>query len=427
MTAALPSRVAHILAPFKGMTLLAAVSGGADSVALLHATVMAGAAPVVVNCNFHLRGEESDRDSRFVAALAARLGLECVSYNFDAAEYAREKGISLEMACRELRYEKFFSLLRERDAARILVAHNSDDQIETLFLNLMRGAGMKGLAGMRTDDEKILRPLLSTSRKEIESFLLAIGESHITDSSNADDHFNRNFIRHRILPLLESRWPQARHSILDSMEHLRSQSTLLAELSGINAESHFLPFSSLQGCSERGSLIHLFISPFGGSPAIAAEMERHLDNHLSGKRWLLPQATVWSERDGFRIIPTSADIPSEDPVHLFEETVMQNDPQTLAVIMRNNDNTILYSPLPLSELIFRHPLPGDRIRPLGLNGSTTVSKIMKDARLSGDEKGKIIVAAKRSDGEIIWIEGLKRSRISLIDNAVSIIYRISRR
>lgn len=106
---------------------------------------------------------------------------------------------------------------------------------------------------------------------------------------------------------------------------------------------------------------------------------------------------------------------------------MQNDPHTLAAIMRNNDNTILYSPLPLSELIFRHPLPGDRIRPLGLNGSTTVSKIMKDARLSGDEKGKIIVAAKRSDGEIIWIEGLKRSRISLIDNAVSIIYRISRR
>jgi len=156
--------------------VLAGVSGGADSVALLlalrsdpHMELTA------VHCNFHLRGEESDRDMLFVEQLSGRLGVPLVTVHFDVPEYIRRNGVSVEMACRDLRYAEFRRIMSQVGAGRIAVAHNADDNAETLLLNLMRGAGVAGLRGMRPDTGEVIRPLLSLSRADIERYLDAKG------------------------------------------------------------------------------------------------------------------------------------------------------------------------------------------------------------------------------------------------------------
>ena len=152
----------HILSPNEAY--LVAVSGGADSVVLLRVMLALGFSCKVAHCNFHLRGEESLRDERFVTALCRDLGVECIVTHFDVPAYERKHGVSTEMACRELRYAWFRELMREHSLDAVVVAHHSDDNVETLFLNLMRGSGIAGLTAMRPVSGDVRRPLLGVSR-----------------------------------------------------------------------------------------------------------------------------------------------------------------------------------------------------------------------------------------------------------------------
>ena len=193
--------------------VIAGISGGADSVAMLLGLHEAGADITAIHCNFHLRGEESERDRRFVEKLCQRLEIPLVVIDFDVNDYMLRHKISTEMACRELRYAEFRRILNEKKADRIAVAHHADDNAETLLLNLMRGAGVAGMRGMVPDTGEIIRPLLEVSRTEILHYLESKGETYVTDSTNLISDYRRNFLRNEILPLLESRWPEARRSI----------------------------------------------------------------------------------------------------------------------------------------------------------------------------------------------------------------------
>ena len=169
-----------------GSRVLVTVSGGADSVALLCLLNGLGYDCVAAHCNFHLRGEESMRDERFVRALCGKLGVECVVRDFDVPAYMAEHKVSMEMACRELRYGWFEEVRESSGCAVIAVAHHSDDSVETFFLNMLRGCGIAGLAGIKPVNGRIVRPFLCVSRADIEEYLQEIRQDYIVDSTNLE-------------------------------------------------------------------------------------------------------------------------------------------------------------------------------------------------------------------------------------------------
>ena len=181
--------------------ILLAVSGGIDSMYLANRApeLFPGARFAVAHCNFRLRGEESDADESFVRAWCAERGWTCFVEHFDTAPYAAEHGLSIEMAARELRYAWFGQLCREQGFDAVAVAHNADDNAETLVLNLLRGTGTRGLRGMG-DRDGIVRPLLGTTRAEIRAWMQGHGCAWREDSTNADNALKRNRIRNEVFP-----------------------------------------------------------------------------------------------------------------------------------------------------------------------------------------------------------------------------------
>ena len=210
-------------------TLIVALSGGADSVALLASLASIGNLRLIAaHCNFHLRGEESMRDQHFVEKICSELGVPLLIKDFDVPEFQRQNpSASLEMACRDLRYDWFRSLLSKYKADRIATGHNADDNIETMFLNLLRGSGTTGLKGMITDTGTILRPLLSLHRNEIEDYLNYKHLDYIVDSSNLTSDFRRNFLRNEILPMLRDRWPGLNKALDRSIKLIKAENDVI--------------------------------------------------------------------------------------------------------------------------------------------------------------------------------------------------------
>ena len=203
------------------MRILLAVSGGIDSMYLANRApeLFPGARFAVAHCNFTLRGDESDGDEQFVRDWCAAHGLECFVQRFETTAYAAEHGISIEMAARELRYAWFARLCREGGFAAVAVAHNADDNAETMLLNLLRGTGTRGLRGMG-DRDGIVRPLLDTPRAEIRDWMLAHGCAWREDSTNADSTPKRNRIRNEVFPIFAKINPSFLRTLGEDMERI---------------------------------------------------------------------------------------------------------------------------------------------------------------------------------------------------------------
>lgn len=178
--------------------ILVGVSGGIDSMVLLHLLTHAGFSVGVAHCNFSLRGEESDADEQFVRYHCLMNGIPVHSIKFDTLEYANENGLSIQVAARELRYAYFDEICKEHKYTRIAIAHNLNDSVETVMLNLCRGTGLRGLTGIKPINGNIIRPLLFATRNQIEEYATLHKISYREDSSNATIKYKRNFIRHKI-------------------------------------------------------------------------------------------------------------------------------------------------------------------------------------------------------------------------------------
>ena len=181
--------------------VLVGLSGGADSVALLGVLVRLGYPCIALHCNFHLRGEESDRDEAFACEFAESLEVPFHKIDFDTISYAGEKHLSIEMAARELRYAWFEEMRERLGGQAIAVAHHRDDNVETVLMNLIRGTGIRGMSGIRPRNGFIVRPLLCVSREDILAWLADQGYAYMVDSTNLSDAYTRNFIRLNVLPL----------------------------------------------------------------------------------------------------------------------------------------------------------------------------------------------------------------------------------
>lgn len=253
--------------------VIAGISGGADSCAMLIALHDLKVEIIAVHCNFHLRGEESMRDQKHVEELCRNLNIPLKIVDFNVKTLSDKPGISVEMACRDMRYGYFKDLLAETGFDRIAVAHNADDNIETLFLNLFRGAGVKGLKGMVADNGVILRPMLQFSRKDIEDYLQEFGIGYVTDSSNLISDYRRNYIRNELLPAIEDRWPGVRKAITATIGNLQAEERILnwAE-SSIVPSDDFLPLKQIQEAPDPFWVIYKFASKHGATRDVALEI-----------------------------------------------------------------------------------------------------------------------------------------------------------
>lgn len=256
--------------------IMVALSGGADSVCLLLMLAELGFECYAFHCNFHLRGEESNRDERFVRDLCARYNISLHVEHFDTDKYAHEHHKSIELAARELRYRAFQEFVKRNGCWGIAVGHHMDDNAETFMLNATRKAGVKGLCGMQcvTINEygtHVMRPLLCLRRNKIEAYLKDRDESWITDSTNLEDDASRNKIRLSVIPTLERINPSAVDNLCDTMRNLNEVAKVFeAEMercasacTKVEDDVITIYRKTLEECVSPISVLHYILSPLG--------------------------------------------------------------------------------------------------------------------------------------------------------------------
>lgn len=265
------------------------VSGGADSVFLLRTLIRLGCDVVAVHCNFHLRGEESDRDEMFVRNLCDSLAVELVVAEFDTNEYATSHHMSIELAARELRYDFFEKTMEESGADCVAVAHHRDDNVETMIWNMVRGTGIRGLRGMLPKNGNVVRPLLCVGRNEIVEALRMMGQDFIVDSTNLQNDVTRNKIRLDVLPMLRELNAGADGNISTMMENMYEvwniYSDYVAQMKERCCERRngklIIDVSKLDGCVSVISVLHEILSPMGFN----RHQTENMLNALSGKEF----------------------------------------------------------------------------------------------------------------------------------------------
>ena len=220
----------------KESKIIVGLSGGPDSMVLIHILIQLGYECIAAHCNFHLRGEDSNNDEKFVVKWCEKNGVLLETNSYDTIAYASKNKISIEMAARDLRYEWFEKLRVKHKADSIAIAHHRDDSIETILINLIRGTGIKGLTGIPVKNNHIVRPLLSISRNKIMEYLSNNQVPYVTDITNEEDIYTRNTLRLKVLPLLEEINTSVRNSILTTSSNLQEVEKLYYQHTSISSK-----------------------------------------------------------------------------------------------------------------------------------------------------------------------------------------------
>ena len=415
---------------------LVALSGGADSVALLLLLKNAHFNVHAAHCNFHLRGEESDRDEAFCVELCKGLGVELHRAHFDTREYAELNKVSIEMAARELRYKWFEQLRQDIGAAGICVAHHRDDSVETVLLNLVRGTGLRGLTGIQPRNGNILRPLLCVSRAEIEAFLAEKGQKYVTDSTNLEADVQRNIVRLEVLPLLRKLNPAVAENIQRTAENLvEAQQVLNVAIAKIN-DSNILNLSDIEiyGSSEYLTFEWLKKYGFNGNQV------RQILEAETGK--IISSMTGYDVlKDRGRLIVEPALEPFK-PMRIPEEGTYVMGGSDAEFVGKNTENKTLRvrkMPVYVSKdphiatldatkvsfpLTVRRVEEGDWMQPYGMKGRKLLSDLMTDLKMTVFEKRRQLVVVD-SQGVIVWAIGLRIADFVAVSDATTTVVEVA--
>ncbi len=397
--------------------IIAAVSGGVDSVVMLDLFVKSGFKRVVVaHCNFNLRGEESDGDEAFVRKLAGKYGLEVYVKSFDTQDYAKDKGVSIQMAARELRYGWFEELRQELGFDYIAVAHNKDDVAETVILNLVRGTGLAGLGGIKSKNGKIVRPVLFLTREEILRYAAENNLAFREDSSNASVKYKRNFVRHKVLPLLKELNPAVVDTLFSHTALYRGLAGLLNELTAEKIKP-YLSREAGADCIDKAvlgetdypvELLFSFVEGFGFSYTDAGNMQEA----KTGAKFISPKGFVaYVGREKICVEESSSDdddrvyvwksideLPGDLPFDIKAEVISPQE-----VKFDKGGKTVYFDLEKIKfPLYFRKWQHGDYFYPLGMNGKKKLSDFLIDIKIDRVQKEKIYVLTDSSDN-ILWV------------------------
>lgn len=393
---------------------IVALSGGADSVALLSLLDEMGYSVHAAHCNFRLRGAESDRDEAFCESLCAERNIPFHRVHFDTFTYAELHKVSIEMAARELRYKWFEQLREDIGASGICVAHHRDDSVETVLLNLVRGTGLRGLCGIRPRNGHILRPLLCVSRAEIEAYLGEKGQRYVTDSTNLEADVQRNKIRLQVLPLLQTLNPAVAENICRTADILSEAQALIVGVVDSYNDSNVLDLNELRkfGSSEyiifewlrkygfNGSQIHQIMSAETGS--IFTSLQGY--ELLVDRGRLLVEPALSSKKDAL-ICHKPLVIP-EEGIFVLDEKHCFSVKKKPAYISKDPAKATVDVSKVVFPLTLRGVEDGDRMIPYGMRGHKLLSDMMTDRKMSHFDKRRQLVVVD-AHGIVVWLVGIR--------------------
>jgi tRNA(Ile)-lysidine synthase len=398
--------------------VLLAVSGGIDSMVMADLFKRAGFSTAIAHCNFTLRGDESDKDEYLVKSYAAECKVPFYSARFATGEYAVKKGISIEMAARELRYEWFENTRKKFRFDRVAVAHNLNDNIETLLMNLIRGTGIAGLTGMRPMADRIIRPLLFVPRQAILEYAMKHKISYREDKSNADTKFTRNKIRHLILPVLKQINPSIEATLNETAgrfselnEILTSCTANLRKTLFSEREGHIIfSLSQPESGIRNKTILYELLKPYGISGSNLDDMINIIEGR-TGSQLFTGTYRLVKNRKEIVISPESQAASTIYNVNSITELI-----KVPGIVSARHTRVTEKSSIPSDPciacldagkitfpLIIRKWKRGDYFYPLGMNHKKKLSDYFVDRKLSRPDKEKIQVAV--SSGMIVWIIG----------------------
>lgn len=410
--------------------VIVALSGGADSVALLAVLNMSGYDCRAAHCNFHLRGAESMRDMHFVQELCDRLNVDLFVRDFDVAAHIEATGQTAEMACRELRYHWFDELLDRERATFIAVGHHREDRAETFVLNLMRGAGIEGLTSMRYRQGNVVRPLLPFSRAQLEQLLEELGLGFVVDSTNAQNDFRRNSVRNRVFPLLaEIFGTTAIDSVVRSIENLERTRSIYRKyidsaMTGyVRADGH-IDLALLCSAEEHpATVVFELLRDRGFNYDQAVNIVERADS--SGAQFRSVDGRVLAEiSHGILELTDASRIASETDCHIVSLSSSIRQPITITVdnlpvsafrpVGANAYHAYFDADTALAPHLWelRRYRRGDRMVPFGAKRSKLVSDLFANSRYSAAQKRATWLLT--CDGTIVWALGLKNSTFASV-------------
>ena len=398
--------------------ILLAVSGGADSMLMLHLFTNAGFSVAVAHCNFGLRGSESDGDEQFVAEYCDKHNLAFYVKHFNTKDYALEKGISIEMAARDLRYSWFHGLLSKHGLDLLATAHHQDDVIETFLINFSRGSGIKGLSGIQPRSGWIIRPMLFTNRTEILEYCTRMKIEYRTDSSNLETIYKRNLIRHEIVPLLEQVNPAFRKNAMKTIGNLHETGQIFQQrMSNIKAWVYseddlgaMIHIDKLLTLNPLRTILFELIREFGFQIEQVDDIIDSLTKE-SGRKFYSNEYRLIKDREYLLIAPY---ISKPDQIFYIDEDCREiNYPLRLMVEKLDRTPAFRFSTHPnivdldLDKLdfplILRHWQDGEYFQPLGMSGLKKLSDFFIDEKFSIPEKENAWILA--SGNQVVWIVG----------------------
>lgn len=411
---------------FPGERVLCAVSGGVDSMALAQVLKDLGFGLVLAHVNFGLRGLESNEDEAWIRAWAEKENIPLEIKKISADFW--QNGVNIQVAAREIRYAWFDELRKAHGIQKLATAHHADDQLETIIAHFFRGTGLPGLRGILPENKGVIRPFLGRTKKEITEFAREFVKEWRTDSSNATDHYQRNQIRHHLVPVLESIFPGfekvvARNATrariwemeLENRLHELDNQFGLSSAGGSKSWDWFKIQNSPSGRFFLAEILHQFKFPFD----ILEEIwETNLQNE--SKVWNAAETCLEIKNGILRASPpdskilTSIEISNGDGGEIYTPTGerLQWGRKEAPSKIEVGINQCWISPRHLQwPLRFRSWQPGDKLKPFGMKGRTKkVSDILTEAKLNRHEKANTLIL-ENGDGQIIWIPGVRSSEI----------------
>ena len=400
----------------KDEKIVVAISGGADSVALLRVLMRLGYNCMGAHCNFHLRGEESMRDERFTRGLCERLGVDCKFVNFEVGPYAESHRLSLEMACRDLRYDWFEQLCEKHGYNKVAVAHHKDDDIETMLLNMFRGSGISGISGIKPINGRVVRPLLCVSRNEILAYLNDLRQDYVVDSTNLECDFARNKIRNIILPEIYRLLPNAETGISTTINNLKGDFLIFEDavsdmlkricVTDKNGVLH-INKADLLKTAHPATALHEILMSYGFNSAQVLNM-------LSAEVGAIFRSNEFVAETGRSLIDVfPCRVENDDSVFEFNLSEIERLPIDIKVELSDNTDDFKYErrgdvayfneKIMGQTLTLRHWRTGDVFRPFGLKGRKKLSDYFNDNKFSYYDKKTVWLLC--CGDEILWIVG----------------------
>lgn len=415
--------------------LAIAVSGGKDSVFAAYALDKLGYTFKIVHCNFKLRGNESDEDERFVENLAATLP-QCngfISTTFNTIKIVENQRSSTQIIARELRYEYFEKLHKNGEFDYLITAHHQDDSLETFFINLYRGSGVKGLSGIPFIRDFYRRPLLALQAEEIQNYLKGENIEYREDSSNKESYYLRNKIRNDVLPRINRLIPDFKSRALNSITYLREEDQILAHLvseieekhSRIGPENSFvINIQPLTNYPQAHVILYRILDKFSFN---VDQCKQILDSKSSGKEFHSASYKALKDRDELKVLPiTEYHTLAQVQIHgvgsfLFGEyTVVLENINKDSIDFTNEGIYYIDKDKIKFPLILRTWQQADKMRPLGMHGQKLLSDIFTELKLDNWEKNQIPILL---EGEsVLWVMGYRiADTIKISESTTSIL------